>query len=93
VTGAAVKALKFSAYAAIILNLLATAASVLLAYQLSHITRNVSLEFRGNSLIRERLGGNSGNHPIDGRSVFGAGGRLQFLFMFGKSLFDGATCY
>jgi hypothetical protein len=84
VTGAIMTAFNFLAYAAIILNLLATAVSVSLVYQLRHITRN-EIRTGGNRFIEG---------DIDAvRPGLGAGWMLQFLFMLGKPLFDIATCY
>jgi hypothetical protein len=76
-------ALNFSAHAAIILNLLAAAAALSLAYKLRH-----------NARTKIRMGG---SRPLEGdvateKSVFGAGRMLQFLFGLSKSLFDSATC-
>ncbi|KAJ7813501.1 caspase domain-containing protein [Mycena olivaceomarginata] len=84
VTGATMTAFNFSAYAAIILNLLATAVSVSLVYQLRHITRN-EIRTGGNRFIEGdvdtvRSGLIEGD--IDTvRPGLGAGWMLQFLFM------------
>ncbi|KAJ7873912.1 hypothetical protein B0H14DRAFT_3131193 [Mycena olivaceomarginata] len=84
VTGATMTAFNFSAYAAIILNLLATAVSVSLVYQLRHITRN-EIRTGGNRFIEGDID-TVRSGLIEGdidtvRPGLGAGWMLQFLFM------------
>jgi hypothetical protein len=96
VMGATMTAFNFSAYAAIILNLLATAVSVSLVYQLRLITRN-EIRTGGNRFIEGDVDTvRSGLIEGDINTVrpgLDAGWMLQFLFMLGKPLFDSATCY